>query len=181
MEKANLRELQAESSILHTEIIAERIIRKKRKLIEKQSKILGKIRILQMEREVNREKTAKSDLTALLLENLPLLFASINGAKQQITKDFKIRLIYKPCGHIEVIHLQELLRGSTITQNKRVLATEQNLFMQWNLLFEMNSTAQGSKNCEQCKKERKSIKAKFGRWNTKPIGVCHFSVGRLHA
>lgn len=179
MEKLNLKELQAEAFDLHCEIVGTSLLRRKRQLMKEENVILGKIRILQMEHEANREESAKKDLHALLTD--PLLFVSINRKKQTITKDLTVELIFNPCKHKKRIKIQELLRGYTHTEGKRVPLSEQNLYMQWKLLFEMDSSASGSRNCEQCQKEKTSIKAKWGRWNNKPIGVCHFSVGKLHA
>ena len=180
MEKPNLKALQKESFDMHTDIIAELNISKRRALMQKHGKILTKIRILESERMSNMEKTAKKDLTTLLTENLQFLVVAINGNKQRLDDSLKVELVFKPCGHTKTIGLQELLRSYEFHQGRRTPCTERNLLMKWELLFQMSSTAQGSQNCVQCQKERKSLKAKFSRWTTRPIGTVRFSVGKMH-
>jgi len=165
---------------LRTEVVAERIIRKKKALMAQESKILHKIRILEMERNLDQEKSAKSDLKSFLIENLPLLTVSINRIEQRVSEDLTVKLVFNPCKHTKRIKLQELLRSHSHMNGKLVAATNQDLLMQWKLLFEMKSTAQGSRNCEKCREEKTSLRARFGSWNDRPVGTCRFSVGKLH-
>lgn len=180
--KTNLKELQERAFDLHSEIIATPHLPTRRKLMQKRGKILTEIRILEAERDVDREKTAKKDLDELLTKTKPLLSVSINREKQQITEKLTVELTFQPCGHKRTLKLKELLRSFEFHQNKRVPTSEERLLTTWKLLFEMNSTAQGTRNCRKCQADKKSLRAKFGRWNpTEFVGTCSFSVGKMHA
>jgi len=148
-------------------------LRVKRQIEEQRNTVRKQIQKLEMELETEKEKQAEQQLKTLLEENRLFIFVGGNGKRLEISEKLEIELVFEPCKHRQTIKVMELLRNPQYPSNTNLLNT-------WGRLMSENVTVSTMKNCEQCLKERQSLKAKLGLWQPeKPLGRANLVLRRL--
>jgi hypothetical protein len=168
-----LSSLYQQENDLKSRIMAETHLPTKRQLMEQKSKIWLQIRKLEFKIEQQREKQANETLESLLKQQKPFIFVSSNGRKLEIPENLQVELTFEPCHHKSKIFIGELLRNPNYPQNINLLQT-------WQRLLSEDSIITTMVNCETCRKERASLKAKLGLWQPeKPLGRANIVLRRL--
>jgi hypothetical protein len=168
-----LADLYQQKQDIETSMMTTRDFKLKRKLEEEKGKIWLQICELETKIQHVKEKEAEKTLETLVKENRVFIFVSANGKRLEISEKLEVELVFEPCKHRETIKVMELLRNPQYPSNT-------NLLDHWQRLLSEDSTITTMRLCEQCQKDRESLKAKLGFWQPeRPIGRANLVLRRL--
>jgi hypothetical protein len=168
-----LSTLYQEEGDLKSRIMAETHFPTKRQLMEQKAKLYERIQQIERKLDEIKEENAKEELNKLLIEHRYLIFLSVNGRKLEVPENLQVELTFEPCHHKSKIFIGELLRNPQFPSNT-------NLLDHWQRLLTEDTTITTMRLCEQCRKDRESLKAKLGFWQPeRPIGRANIVLRRL--
>lgn len=174
-----IAQLQKQIYDYHPRIVSTQLITEKRTLIKQRTELSAKLTPLLRKKEAQQEKEHEQKLEQFLLSNRHLIGLTINGNIIPIPKNLHIELACTPCGHKKRIHIKELLRTYSHHAQKRVPSTNQQLYDQWQMLFDLNYTQPNTETCQTCRKERNEQRNKFHHYQDKPIGTVRWELHKL--
>ena len=171
-----LAELHHKKDDVSIRMRAEPDLRVKRKIEIEKGAVQKQIIEVRQKVEDAKNKEAMRELDHLLEENILFLYVECNKARIKASKYVKIPF---SCGHKKQVLLRELLRAFQTHGAKLVPEHDIALYERWKRVLEHNESYNVLFKCKQCRKEKDSLKSKFGRRNDKPIGHANIIVRTL--
>jgi len=136
----------------------------KESLEQKYAEVIRHRGNIQTKNNENNEKLALPKIQQLFMENLASIRAESAYGAIPISKDLNIKIKYFPCGHEKTFKIYELLNIERNNFYYQVLLTK------WEIFFREGGVIGGRFNCEECKKQKETLRTKFSRYDDKPIG-----------
>jgi len=162
--------LKNEVNELTTKINQTYSIHEKQVLQTKRGNLTPKINALEAKLDAERDANAWNGLTALLKERRPYIVVEVNRAQIEIPEDLIVEISYNGCKHKQKMHLADLLR------HKRAISGNLQLFNEWHSLLTETGEISGRWWCDECRKEKDSIRNKFFTYNDKEAGQAQWSI-----
>jgi hypothetical protein len=126
--------------------------------------------------DVEIDRLSLSEIDQMLKDQILMIHVEVNGAKIQAHEYIEIK---HNCGHKKKMLLREVIRQFTIINAKHVPERDYYLLQRWLRVINQGESFTAHFNCQECRDERNSLKAKFGRRDDKPIGHAHVTVRML--
>jgi hypothetical protein len=120
---------------------------------------------IQTKNDEHEEKTSLEKTKQLFTDNAPIIRLTSEYESIPIDdKDLNITLAFYPCKHTKEMKIYELMLVEKGAHHNQALYTK------WVSFFHEGGVISGRFNCEQCRKEKDTLRTKFSRYNDKPIG-----------
>jgi hypothetical protein len=174
--KEKLSLLYEKEQDLSIKLRAEPDMRLKREIEVEKSAVNTKITHLRNQIETECDRVALKEIDKLLEQNNLYLCVEVNRTKIVPHKEVEIKY---NCGHTARMLLRELIRSYSHHEGKNKPERNHYLLQRWERVLKHNEIFNVNFSCEECKKEKQSLKAKFGRLDVRPIGHARVTVRRL--
>jgi hypothetical protein len=139
-------------------------IKAKDSLQQKYDEVIRHRANIQTKKDEHEEKISPEKTKQLFMENLAIIQVASEHGNIPIDKDLNITLIYEPCKHKKTMKIYDAMLVENDKYRNQVLYTK------WSVFFQEGGVISGRFNCEQCKEEKNTLRAKFSRYDDKPIG-----------
>ena len=125
---------------------------------------------LQDKLDAERNATAWNNLLNTLKQRSRYIVLEVNGVEIEIPENLIVEFSYSGCKHKQKMHLAEFLRyRKTVNGNIQLLN-------EWQPIISQTTEIGGRWWCEECRKEKDSLRAKFFRYNDKEAGQAQWRI-----
>jgi ElaB/YqjD/DUF883 family membrane-anchored ribosome-binding protein len=125
---------------------------------------------LQDKLDAERNTNAWNNLLNTLKQRSPYIVLEVNSVEIEIPENLIVEFSYSGCKHKQKIHLAEFLRyRKTVNSNIQLLN-------EWQPIISQTTEIGGRWWCEECRKEKDSLRAKFFRYNDKEAGQAQWRI-----
>jgi hypothetical protein len=171
-----LAQLNLEEQDISIRMRAQTDFREKKRIeMEKGALAVEKTRLKEkLDAEIDR--LSLSEIDQMLKDQILMIHVEVNGAKIQAHEYIEIKY---NCAHKEKILLREVIRHNAVMGSTRTPERNYFLLQRWLRILNDGDSYTVHFNCQECRDERNSLKAKFGRRNDKPVGHATVTVRML--
>jgi hypothetical protein len=139
-------------------------IKAKDSLQQKYNEVIRHRANIQTKNDEQEEKISPEKTKQLFMENLSIIQVASEYGNIPIDNDLNIILTFYPCKHTKKMKIYDTM----LVENNKY--RNQVLYTKWYSFFREGGVISGRFNCTQCREEKDSMRAKFFRYDDKPIG-----------